>query len=143
MLHAPAIRLDRMRPKNRGDADPVIVAPATSVVPISHLATRVPPCDIAETRYVPSGHDGYSEAMTSDAESVARLVTHLVNEVIPQAVPFPLANELRRVGREPRVALGTQSGGDTLKANLLRRLTSTSNAAWLLQAHGKWPRRSL
>ena len=31
------------------------------------MAKRVPPCAIAEARYVPSGHDWYSDAMTSDA----------------------------------------------------------------------------
>ena len=67
----------------------LMTAPAASVVQISHLAKRVPPCANTETRYVPSGHDGYSEAMTSDAQSVARLVAHLVNEVVTQAVPFP------------------------------------------------------
>ena len=41
---------------------------------ISHLAKRVPPSALAATRCVPSGHDEYSEARTSDAQSVARLI---------------------------------------------------------------------
>ena len=65
------------------------LAPAPSVVQILHLAKRVPPCAIAETRYVPSGLDGCSDAMSHDAQSVTRLVAHLGNEVVTGAVPCP------------------------------------------------------